>query len=158
MSQYCYRSADGNGTVCWVLSSKTSKQSRLRVLHQEFSEVWNGYNKVPLNQASDNDQPYKAKANVFLKIKTSRGWRRMCKYEANATIRKRYEEIWLRENWEWNGSGSRFSAFLKIINFLDQTSLNIRGKFLQKLWSCVGGGYHGIIWFCKLVDKVDLPP
>lgn len=55
----------------------------------------------------------------------------MCKYEANATIRKRYEEIWLRENWEWNGSGSRFSAFLKIINFLDQTSLNIRGKFLR---------------------------
>ena len=57
----------------------------------------------------------------------------MCKYEADATIRKRYQEIWLRENWEWNGSGSRFSAFLKIINFLDQTSLNIRGKFLQKL-------------------------
>ena len=55
----------------------------------------------------------------------------MCKYEANATIRKRYEEIWLRENWEWNGSGPRFSAFLKIINFLDQTSLNIRGKFLR---------------------------
>lgn len=55
----------------------------------------------------------------------------MCKYEANATIRKRYEEIWLRENWEWNGSGSRFSAFLKIINFLNQTSLNIRGKFLR---------------------------
>ena len=54
----------------------------------------------------------------------------MCKYEADATIRKRYEEIWLRENWEWNGGGSRFSAFLKII-ILDQTSLNIRGKFLR---------------------------
>ena len=54
----------------------------------------------------------------------------MCKYEANATIRKRYEEIWLRENWEWSGSGPRFSVFLKII-FLDQTSLNIRGKFLR---------------------------
>ena len=55
----------------------------------------------------------------------------MCKYEANAAIRKRYEEIWLRENWEWNGSGSRFSAFLKIINFLDQTSLNIRVSFYR---------------------------
>ena len=55
----------------------------------------------------------------------------MCKYEADATIRKRYEEIWLHENWEWNGSGPQFSAFLKIINFLDQTSLNIRGKFLR---------------------------
>ena len=77
----------------------------------------------------------------------------MCKYEADATIRKRYQEIWLRENWEWNGSGSRFSAFLKIINFLDQTSLNIREK--QRVSAaCISENYPQIAGL-KLIQDLE---
>ena len=32
------------------------------------------------------------------------------------------------------------------------------GKFLKKLWCCVGGEYYKIIWFCQLSCNVNWPP
>ena len=56
------------------------------------------------------------------------------------------------------GLPTPFLSLLCLAENYVNNKMNKRGKFLKKLWRCVGGVHYNIIWFFNWADDVNWLP